>query len=140
MTLVFLGQTDAGRVPELAAAVADVAARHAKFALTTGHAGGRAGGRRGGVAWLRLADGRHEVAQLSIDVDDALASGTYDARHAPRPHLTVARRVDEQALSDLQRSTEGLRVSWVVDRIVLFRSHTGPGGSRYEALSSSKLV
>ena len=136
---MFLGQTDAARVATLTQQLAEVASRHAPFGVTTGDAGGRVGGRRGGVAWLRLADGGHEVAQLSIDMDDAIGSQTYDARNAPRPHLTVARRVTEAALADLRSAARSIRLSWIVDRIVLFRSHTGPAGSRYEELTSSRL-
>ena len=139
LTLVFLGQTEAVRVETLSEAVSDVAARHAPFPARTGEAGGRVGGRRGGVAWLRLADGGHEVAQLSIDVDEAIGSNTYDARNAPRPHLTLARRATEESLADLRRAAGALELSWSVDRIVLFRSHTGPGGSRYEPLFSERL-
>ena len=136
LTLVFLGQTDASRVGVLAGAIANVASQHAPFDVTTGDAGGRVGGRRGGVVWLRLADGGREVAQLSIDVDDAFASGIYDARNAPRPHLTVARRATGAALADLRIAASQARLKWTVDRIVLIRSHTGPGGLRYEELSS----
>ena len=139
LTLVFLGQTDAARVATLSEAVSAVAARHAPFAVRTGEAGGRVGGRRGGVAWLRLADGGHDVAQLSIDVDEAIGSNIYDARNAPRPHLTLARRATEASLQDLRRAAASLELSWLVDRIVLFRSHTGPGGSRYESLLSERL-
>jgi 2'-5' RNA ligase len=140
LTLVFLGQTEASRVEALAEAIAQVARAHAAFGVTTGDAGGRVGGRRGGVAWLRLADGGHEVAQLSIDVDDAIGSNAYEARNAPRPHLTVARRVTAAALADLRAAAQSIRLAWPVDRVVLFRSHSGPRGSRYEELSSSALV
>ena len=139
LTLVFLGQTDSSRVSELSEAVARVAAAEEPFRVVTGSAGGRVGARRGGVAWLRLADGGHEVARLSIKTDDAIRSQTYDARNAPRPHLTVARRVDQTALADLQASAHDLRVSWIVDRIVLFRSHTGRDGSRYEELFGARF-
>jgi 2'-5' RNA ligase len=139
LTLVFLGQTDASRVEALGAAIAGVTPRHAPFNVMTGEAGGRVGGRRGGVAWLRLADGGHEVARLSIDVDDAVGSHAYDAKNAPRPHLTVARRANECALADLRTAVRSVRLSWTVGRVVLFRSHAGPGGSRYEEMFSSSL-
>jgi 2'-5' RNA ligase len=140
LTLVFLGQTDASRVEALAEAIERVADGHGAFRAVTGDAGGRVGGRRGGVLWLRLADGGHEVAQLSIEIDDAIGSGTYDAAKAPRPHVTLARRATEGALADLRAAAGSLRLEWKVDRIVLFRSHTGPGGSRYEELHSSVLT
>lgn len=139
LTLVFLGPTEPSRVPAVAAAVEAVAPNHEPFDVATGDAGGRAGGRRGGVAWVRLADGGHEVAQLSLDLDEAIGSHTFDANNAPRPHLTIARGVSETALGDLRSTANTLRLTWTVDRIVLLRSHTDPGGSRYEELASAML-
>jgi 2'-5' RNA ligase len=139
LTLVFLGQTDSDRVPEIAAKVAAVAESRQKFDVVTGEAGGKLGGDRGGVCWLRLARGGHEVAQLSLDVDGAVASHTYNSNTGPRPHLTVARHVTAATLEDLRRLSAEVTLDWTVDRITLFRSHTDPGGSRYEELSSAKL-
>jgi len=139
LTLVFLGSTDPSRLDAIAAACGQVAALHRPFEIATGEAGGRAGGRRGGVAWLRLAEGGHEVAQLSLDLDNAISSHTFDAERAPRPHLTIARGVSESALRDLGAVAKVVRLRWTVDRIVLFRSHTDAGGSRYEEFASSRL-
>lgn len=139
LTLVFLGQTDSARVPEIAEALASVAGRHVTYRAATGEAGGRVHDRRNGVAWLRLADGGHETAALALAIDDALGSRTYDARRAPHPHLTVARGVDEPTLALLQAEAARLRLAWTVERVVLFRSHTDPRGSRYEELASFDL-
>ncbi len=139
LTLVFLGQTDAHRVVPIAAALAAVAAGHAAFEVETGPAGGRADGRRTGVAWLRLSDGAQQVSEVALELDRAIGSATYDERRAPRPHLTVARLVDQALLDDLHGLSAGLRLRWTVDRLVLLRSHTDPRGSRYESLAESEL-
>lgn len=139
LTLVFLGQMNAEQVPAITAAMGEVAARHRPFEVTTGDAGGRLGGNRGGVMWLRLGSGGHEVAQLSLDLDSTLGSATYNAKAAPRPHLTVARGVTESALADLRVVADSVQFGWTVDRIVLFRSYTDPDGSRYEELSLASL-
>lgn len=140
LTLVFIGASDAGRVPLLTQAISGVATRHAEFEVATGEAGGRVGGHRGGVSWLRFAHGGHEVAQLALDIDDAIGSRTYDARNAPRPHLTVARGVSERTLADLRESVMGVSITWTIDRISLFRSYTDPAGSRYEELAQARLT
>jgi RNA 2',3'-cyclic 3'-phosphodiesterase len=140
LTLVFLGQTDPARVSEIAGVVARVAAQHAPFDVATGDAGGKLDDRRGGVAWLRLADGGHQIAQLSIALDNAIGSHTFDDLHAPRPHLTVARRVSEAALKDLQSVASQVTFGWTVNRVVLLRSHTDPTGSIYEPLASVDLT
>jgi 2'-5' RNA ligase len=139
LTLVFIGQTESSRVSSLTQAMDAVATRHEPFDVATGDAGGRIGGRHGGVAWLRLAHGGHQVAQLSLDLDDALDSRTYNETAAPRPHLTVARHVSESALADLRTVAETITMGWTVDQIVLFRSHTNPKGSIYEVLTSIAL-
>ena len=143
LTLVFLGQTDASRVPEITSRLAQVATRHQAFDVRTGAAGGhvddRPGARRGGVAWLTLAGGARETIDLSLDIDAALESRTYDAHRRPRPHLTVARNVDQPALQALSELAPHLALHWQATRIVLFRSQTGPSGSRYEELASHIL-
>lgn len=144
LTLVFLGQTEAASVPATERALGDVGIRHGPYGVVTGEAGGRVddrpGARRGGVAWLELSSGAAETAALSLDVDRALGSGTYDDRHRPRPHLTVARNVTPDALAALRPVAAQNDIGWRVDRIVLFRSHTGPRGSRYEELAASPLT
>jgi 2'-5' RNA ligase len=139
LTLVFLGQTDARRIKELAAMTAAVAARHHAYEVVTGAGGGRVHTERGGVCWLRLKEGGRETAQLALDLDEALGSGTYDASHAPHPHLTLARGVDPATLEDVRHTATNLTLRWTADRLVLFRSYTDPSGSVYEELHSSPL-
>jgi len=141
LTLVFLGPTDQPRVAALAAATGRVAARHAAYEVATAEAGGRIDEFRGGVAWLRLREGGRATADLALDLDVELDSRTYDDRRRPRPHLTVARGATDEALADLRTwAAREPPLAWLVDRIVLFRSHTDPGGSRYEELGSWPLI
>lgn len=139
LTLVFLGPTDPARVDAISTAVERVAQSHQAFEVATGDAGGRVDGQRVGVAWLRIADGGHEVAQLSLDIDEAIGAHLFDAQNTPRPHLTLARGATESAVNDLRALADGIRFRWTVDRIVLFRSHTDRGGSRYDELASAAL-
>lgn len=137
LTLVFLGPSAPSDVPRLGAAVAHVAAGWSPFAVGTGDGGGYTG-RRGGVAWLTVADGRAEAARLSLAVDAAIEARAYEA-YAPRPHLTLARRVDDGLLDDVAAAAAELRTGWLVDRAVLYRSHAGPGSADYEALSTHEF-
>jgi 2'-5' RNA ligase len=138
LTLVFLGSTHPEQVEHVAGAVGRATAGVAPFDVRTGEAGGYAGGRRGGVAWLRLAAGAQPVSRLSRAIDDAIGSSVY-AVADPRPHLTLARRVDEPLLAEIRHAASVLEVSWTVRRVALFRSFTDPGGSRYEELRSFDL-
>ncbi|HYI21383.1 MAG TPA: RNA 2',3'-cyclic phosphodiesterase [Candidatus Limnocylindrales bacterium] len=140
LTLVFLGQTDSARVPALTTAIDAVASRVTSFEVSTADGGGLPNGKRGGVAWLRLDGGGSGVAQLAIELDRDMGSGTYDDHRRPRPHLTVARRVDEAVLAALRELAPVIKVSWTLDRVVLLRSHTDPAGSRYEERHSTLLT
>jgi RNA 2',3'-cyclic 3'-phosphodiesterase len=144
-TLIFLGQTLAGEVPRLESVLSATAARWRPFAADVRGSGGRidgrpaaeSGRRRGGVAWLNVGSGRQDLTSLALDLDRALGGGS--AEGGPRPHVTVSRRVDQALLDDLATEASRLRLEWTVERIVLYRSHTGPGGSRYEELTSARL-
>jgi 2'-5' RNA ligase len=138
LTLVFLGTTDPDKVDYVAQAAARASAGFAPFDVRTGEGGGYARGRRGGVAWLRLSAGALEVSRLSRAIDDAIGSAVY-AVADPRPHLTLARRVDDALIADLRRASAGLVLSWRIAQVTLFRSYTDPGGSRYEELGSFAL-
>lgn len=134
VTFVFLGNTDPALVPSIKTVIADVVRGWRPFAVSTGDGGGYLGA-RGGVAWLQLDEGREESAQLARALDAALDAHNYDAR-APKPHVTLARRVTRPLLDDVRRHDLDLRSSWLVDRAVLFRSHTGPGSAEYEELAA----
>ncbi|MEP7379964.1 MAG: RNA 2',3'-cyclic phosphodiesterase [Chloroflexota bacterium] len=140
LTLVFLGQTESRDTDRIAAATAAVAARHTAYPVATGDGGGRVNTVRGGVAWLRLADGGRETAQLALDLDADIGNRTYDAAHSPHPHLTLARGVDQLTLDDIRATGRALTLRWTVDRVVLFRSYTEPHGSIYEELSTHLLA
>jgi RNA 2',3'-cyclic 3'-phosphodiesterase len=139
LTLVFLGATDPAAVPQLAAQIDRASQAVSAFTASIGRGGGRPANHRGGVAWLRLAAGDRQVATLARAVDDALGSGAHTERQ-PMPHVTVARRVERKLIDDLRAASSRIDVSWQVERVVLYRSHTGPAGARYEALAAAHLA
>jgi 2'-5' RNA ligase len=139
VTLLFLGQTDPAEVGRLEEAMVLTAAQHGPFEATTSDAGGRIDDRRGGVAWLRLADRSRTFRDLARELDWRLGTNVY-ATSRPRPHVTVARRMDQTLLEDLRAVAAGLKVTFTIDRIGLYRSHAEPGGSRYEALAEQLLT
>jgi RNA 2',3'-cyclic 3'-phosphodiesterase len=139
LTLVFLGATDPAAVPRLAAQIDRAARAVSAFTASIGRGGGRPADHRGGVAWMRLAAGDRQVAALARAVDDALGGGAYTERQ-PMSHVTVARRAERRLIDDLRAASSGIDVSWQVERVVLYRSHTGPAGARYEALAAAHLA
>lgn len=143
LTLLFLGAVDPAQADRLAAIGRDVATRGRPFPVATGAGGGTT--RDGeGVAWLRLADGGHEVALLG----DALAAripagavaGERAPRRAPSAHLTLARKASPELIADIAAERLGpIAAAWTADRLVLMRSHLGPERARYGTLMMVRL-
>jgi 2'-5' RNA ligase len=122
-------------------AVARCASAAHPFTVELGGGGGAHG--RSEVAWLGLAAGQDGVIELADRFDELLPSAVRASLRPtrPAPHLTIARRVPAALVAALTDQRQGgVHLGWEVDRIVLFRSHTGtPAGSRYEALAESRL-
>ena len=107
--------------------------------------------RTDGALWLPPR--RPRVLTVALDADDALAAlhGELVAALAAaiafepearafRPHVTVG-RVAREARVDGRRALEPTapELSFRAAALTLYRSHTGPGGSRYEPLARSEL-
>lgn len=139
LTLKFLGETGAGRVPEIAGALARAARGSSPFTLEGRRAGFFPDERRPRVAWVGLAGEVPALLDLQRKVEAACADVGYPAdRRAFHAHLTLGRiksprRVDRlaDALSEL---TDGTFGEIPVDRIVLYRSELLPQGARYSRL------
>lgn len=121
-------------VPRLERGIAEVTGRWAPLEVTMGEGGGFTDREDGGVAWLGVAGGAEQVAELSLELDAAMATRAFQ-RRLPRPHLTLARHVSAELLADLAVVATGLDLGWTVDNVALFRSHTDHAGSRYEEIS-----
>jgi RNA 2',3'-cyclic 3'-phosphodiesterase len=140
LTMVFLGSTPAREASRIDGQLAFVTRRWRSFRVTMGAGDGFTERRRGGgVAWLRVAEGYDEAARLALALDSAIGSDAFE-KVPPRPHLTLARGVTDALLADLRAAEPAADLGWSVDNLVLFRSHSAPGGSRYEELSRHPLV
>ena len=147
LTLVFLGSTRPGRVADLARLVDAAAASHARFTVMTGLGGGREQPDGDGVAWLQLQRGGAETARLGARLEGEVAAvpGTGGGaarapRRSPSAHLTVARHASRELIAALARGEPHVEpVTWVADRIVLFRSHLERSGAQYELMHVASL-
>jgi 2'-5' RNA ligase len=132
VTLAFLGT----RSSEEAAAVADVLPAVARPVgeLTVGGALWLPRGRPG-VLTVALRAGP-VLGELHADLvaDLTAAIGFEPERRPLRPHVTVARarRGERLRAGELRPPPE---LSFTPEALVLYRSHTGAGGARYEALA-----
>jgi 2'-5' RNA ligase len=89
------------------------------------------------VLTVAVADPSGGLAALQAEVAGALAAaGAYAPEARPfRPHVTVA-RLRKGAIAPRVVAAAPDRVTFDGGAVVLFRSHTGPGGAPYEPLAS----
>ncbi len=144
LTLVFLGETFAARVPELAAALNAIAAGTPRFSCEVAGAGFFGSPRSPRVIWVGVREEAPVLPGLQARLAEAVcALGFHVEDRAFKPHLTLGRvrtrhRVDE--LTSLLQSANNTRHGSVdVCRLLLMQSHLEHQGVRYSVLHSSAL-
>ena len=144
LTLRFLGATPDERQTELAAALSAAAQGVAPFPVALSGGGAFPNPLRPRVLWVGIGEGASQLAELAGRLDEQLRHLGWPPDGRPfAAHLTLARTdgvpgADEHAarLIDMARN---LRLAWQADSLVLYKSHTGQGPSRYEALAQVSL-
>jgi 2'-5' RNA ligase len=144
LTLRFLGPTPEERVPDLAAAVASVAADAEPFTITIRGAGSFPPTGRPRTIWLDVRDGVENLEALATRLDDRLADRAWDRDRRPfRAHLTLARadgvRAGPATVAALTAAAADLAIESRIDRVILFESITGSGRARYVERAASPL-
>jgi 2'-5' RNA ligase len=92
------------------------------------------------VVWLDLAEGVDDLTALFHAVDHACDDAGLDLEDRPfRPHLTVSRLRPAGDVRDFIEQVATPRLKIPVAEVVLFRSHLGRGGARYERLEAFSL-
>jgi len=144
LTLAFLGSVEEALVPRLSEAVGAVAAGAAPFGLEVLGGGAFGSSRRPRVLWAGVEGDLPALSALHRRTEEALQPLGYrpEAREY-RPHLTLARARDERGDRQLARAAAALVGRSLgasrIDRLILFRSHPGPGGARYTPLVEPAL-
>jgi 2'-5' RNA ligase len=146
LTLKFLGEVPAGRVPELGDALANVAGGHAPFSLQLAEGGAFPDAQAPRVLWLGLAGDLHALAALQRDVELALVPLGHPVEERPfRPHLTLARvpgrlpRSGSEHLNILLRELGAGHHPFGVKQISLMQSMPKPSGAEYVRLREAPL-
>jgi 2'-5' RNA ligase len=144
LTLRFLGPTPEPRVPDLAAAVADVARDAEPFSITVRGAGSFPPTGRPRTIWLDIRDGVEQLEALAARVDDRLAAAGWERERRPfRGHLTLARadgvRAGPATVAALTAAAADLAIESPIDRLILFESITGSGRARYVERAAATL-
>lgn len=122
-----------------------VAARHAAMEVALGGGSGVTRRAEDGIAWLAVSTGAEAIGRLAQDLRQELGALPASPRmlQPPKswqPHLTVARHAPTALIKELQGlpgPADG--VTWRAASVVLFRSHLGPPGARYEPVEVAPL-
>jgi len=144
LTLKFLGDIPADRVPIVAMALRAAAAEHDVFELMAEGIDVFPGMRRPRVLWAGLSGAIAALEGLQREVDDRLAASGFERE--PRSfhgHLTLGRFGEGAlggALADGMSAYSTQRFgSFAVREVVLFQSDLQPGGAVYTALARALL-
>ena len=139
LTLHFLGEVDAGRVPALAELLAGVAARTLAFKLSVDGLGAFPSDAAPRVVWAGVGGDRDALAALHGALADGLVALGFSPDTRPyHPHLTLAR----EAAGPLPAIAPA-PAAWIARELVLYQSHLGGQtgqGSRYEAIARAPLT
>ncbi len=144
LTVVFLGSVEEARVPLYAAALDRAVRGHHPLSLRL-HGGGAFGGRgRPRVLWAGLDGEVSSLERLQISVEQAMVPLGHPALDRDyHPHVTLSRARDPRGDRTLAGCVERLAALHPapveVSSVVLYRSHTGTGGAKYEALHAARV-
>lgn len=144
LTLKFLGEQPAERVPEVADALARVAVRHRDLLLEVNGVGAFPNFRRARVVWMGVAqDARLELVHHDVEVECERVGFEVEGRPF-RPHLTLARvksPLSEEKLRELARVARRIeyRSEFIVRSIDLMQSELSTAGPSYTTLVSAAL-
>jgi 2'-5' RNA ligase len=143
LTLKFLGDVEAERVPEITSAVEAAAGRFRAFSFELGGVGFFGSSRRPRVIWVGVQEPGGTLVQLASAVDRACANLGFEPESRPfRAHLTLA-RVKKPPRGDLNELLAPLRErtlgSEAAEEVVLFQSELQATGARYTALARAEL-
>lgn len=145
LTVKFLGQVSADRVPELGRSLRPACAAARPVSLSLSGAGTFPPRGRPRVVWAGVVPCGEGLAALTEAVESACASCGFPRERRPfSPHLTLGRVRGELFLSELSAAVERLASrgfgTQVFRELHLFRSVLGPAGPEHTVLERFPLL
>ena len=140
VTLRFLGEVDEVACDRVVREVDD-ASRGPAFAVRWGDLGAFPRPKRANVLWLGVEQGEREAERLAAAVEEGVEAAGFPPEDRPfRCHLTLSRLRPDQDVTAVLEAVPPVGLAMPVDRVVLYRSHLGPGGPRYEEVEGFPLA
>jgi len=148
LTLKFLGETGAERLPGIIAAMENAAHDTKPFQASLSFCGAFPKIEFPRVIWVAIDKGENETKLLAQRLEDELKeTGIPKEERIFTAHLTIGRVSSPQNKAQLVKSLKeaenyfgGQNIEFGVNRITLFKSTLGPGGPSYEALKEVNLT
>lgn len=139
LTLRFLGDTAPDACDRLVRELRSAELGHG-FTLGFGGLGAFPRPARATVLWLGIAEGEAPLGALAAAVEEAACRAGFPAETRPfAAHLTLSRIRPAEDVRPLVERVPPFPERMEVDEVVLFRSHLGPSGARYEAVERFPL-
>ncbi len=147
VTLKFLGDVDADRIPALQRAIIDACIDTPPFTLTLSDVGTFPNNRRPNVVWVGASGQVETAARLANKIDDACTTLGFAREDRPfMPHLTLGRVKRDASPNDRQFVGEMITNAKVdalgdlrIERVSVVKSELRPGGSVYTRLYAVEL-
>ncbi len=146
VTLSFLGDVEAERIPAISDSVGRAVADLDRFRMTVSSSGAFPNASRPRVLWAGVDEGRIAVMQLQGAVAAALQAeqGLEPERRKFHPHVTVARANRRRRIPGVEGALAETRgrewgSQWV-QRVDVMRSDLRPGGPVYTIMESLPLA
>ncbi|MFQ5947930.1 MAG: RNA 2',3'-cyclic phosphodiesterase [Acidimicrobiia bacterium] len=134
LTLRFLGEAAPVEKDRLVRAL-DTADLGPSFSVRFGGLGAFPRARKATVLWLGVGGGADELGALAAAVEDAAQAAGFPGEERPfHAHLTLSRIRPHQDVTPLVERVPPFPAVLPVAEVVLFRSHLGRGGARYEGV------
>jgi 2'-5' RNA ligase len=134
VTLKFLGRTWPRLLSWVSESIGTMAKKQRPFASTLTGLGVFPSARRARVLWAGLDDGGRRFAGMASELDSALEQEFKPEKREFTPHLTIARFAPPVQMPEEMLETVFQEAEFLVDRVVLYRSHLRRPAPVYEPL------
>jgi 2'-5' RNA ligase len=139
-TLRFLGNIEEVTYQRFVAEL-DTSHLGPRFRVALGRLGAFPNPKRATVLWVGVSQGGDELSELALTADEAAQAAGLPPEERPfRAHLSLSRIRPQVDVSNLIATFGDTGIGWRCETMVVYQSHLGTGGARYEPLETYELT